>query len=1127
MSEPASPDRAGQEAGLGALVPSDAASRAFAVDPARNVVLEASAGTGKTTVLVNRYLNLIHADVDPSNILAITFTRKAAAEMRERIVRELKKAAALSSAEAVRWRELRDRLGDIAICTIDAFCLSLLREFPLEADLDPGFEVADETETLRLTEEALDRTLRLCRGMGARNADVAYVFARLGEGRTRAALESLLERRLVAAGALSRFLSVAPSTLTAEGACRRAADGALGALDLAVGGRDQFLDDGPLRNARFALLAAEIRGQAAAGDPASLRTLLGRLEQHLFTQAGTPRKKFGPLYRNDDFPSDAARARHLADIALVAPAMRDIIGGLDRDLNVIVTRGVRRMFHVARSEYRRALDARAVVDFSEGLARALSLLGRMDEFAQSRYRLEARYHHVLVDEFQDTSRAQWHLVAKLIEAWGAGAGLAHEAVVPPSIFIVGDRKQSIYGFRDADVRVFRTARRHVERLREDRDVRRTLTHSFRAVPALQAFVNDLFAAVVKERGRDDAFRYGAGDRFPESPRGPDGDDGAVGAVVAANQGAVAAAVAAEIERLLAGEIVRDRQSGVRRPAAPGDIAILFRARESHREFEQALTVRSIPTYVYKGLGFFDADETKDLVALLRFLANPSSDARAAAFLRSRFVRLSDVALRQLSPGAGAVLLAKDVSPAIAPLGEEDRGVLLRARTSVAAWTGLVDRLPHAELLDRILVESAYAFEARGPRLRQARENLKKMRALVRRIQNRGYVTMGRIADHLDRLSAGDESNATIDAADAVSLMTVHAAKGLEFPVVFIVNIERGAGGRADPVVVTFAGRPRRPLVSIDGMLDEADAEVRGRDREETKRLMYVAVTRARDRLYLAASLKDGALRCGRGSLAELLPDSLRNTIVEARHQAAGGRVEWVPAPGKRHEIRVCRPPDVPPNETGVVAKAAPLREADDFGALAARPGVRRTSVTNLVSPAGAPEAAGGETLPSRGAEMGAELVGTLVHRLFQFDSQDWTLTPTIEDATSRARLLCQADETALVDELEPLLRRAAGVFLALRGRPDVQSTLTSGTCLFEVPYSAVMDDESNGDATQVIRGTIDCLVRQPAGHVLVVDFKTGAPRAEHAAQLALYIQAARTLCDTADVEGVILYADAI
>src|SRR5690606_23895188 len=162
----------------------DAAARDAAVDPRVNVVLEASAGTGKTSVLVRRYVNLLRAGVEPRNILAITFTRKAAAEMRERIL------AALQS-EPHLWATLRDRLGDVAITTIDAFCLSLLREFPLEADLDPAFDVADETEIPRIIDEALDATMRIAMARADQDREMELVIAQLGAARTRDGLALL------------------------------------------------------------------------------------------------------------------------------------------------------------------------------------------------------------------------------------------------------------------------------------------------------------------------------------------------------------------------------------------------------------------------------------------------------------------------------------------------------------------------------------------------------------------------------------------------------------------------------------------------------------------------------------------------------------------------------------------------------------------------------------------------------------------------------------------------------------------------------------------------------------------------------------------------------------------------
>src|SRR5215213_8942990 len=207
----------------------DRAGRERAVDPRFNVALEASAGTGKTRVLVDRYINLLREGVDPSNVLAITFTRKAAAEMRERIVASLTTAAARGEIAPSRWRDLRDRIGDIAISTIDAFCLSLLREFPLEADLDPGFSMADDTEVPRLVDESLDRALRICRAVAGDDERVALVFAQLGDRRARTGLAALLNRRIVAPEVLGRYLAKGPRDLTVQ---RAALHGASLLLDV-------------------------------------------------------------------------------------------------------------------------------------------------------------------------------------------------------------------------------------------------------------------------------------------------------------------------------------------------------------------------------------------------------------------------------------------------------------------------------------------------------------------------------------------------------------------------------------------------------------------------------------------------------------------------------------------------------------------------------------------------------------------------------------------------------------------------------------------------------------------------------------------------------------------------------
>jgi ATP-dependent helicase/nuclease subunit A len=920
----------------------DAAARRRAVDPSVNVVLEASAGTGKTRVLVERYVNLLRAGVDPDHVLAVTFTRKAAAEMRARIIDRLRESSRLSKADLATWRRLKERLGDIAISTIDAFCLALLREFPLEADVDPAFELADDIEAPRIVRESLDQAFRICRGVAKRDEDVALVFAQLGERRLRTGIAALLDRRLVAPQVLRRYLARGPRDLTVERACRQAATRLRDCL-LATANLGRFLAQGPTAHPHFAMLAADVTTLAAGLEALRLdtregqalfRVLVDRLRAYFLTQGGRPRDgAFGGTgYKADHCTSADAWRRHRREAAAIAPQVAEAIRAFRRDLNVIQARGVWRIFAIALRQYQQQLEDRALLDFPGVLERAVALLKGLDEFAPSRFRLEARFRHVLVDEFQDTSRAQWELVAQLVRSWGEGLGAAADAL-PPSIFVVGDRKQSIYGFRDAEVTVLDEAAAFVSGLRPDGDPRQAISVSFRSTPPLLAFINDVFAAMAdQEARRPDAFVFRHADRFPIVDRHADEDGpagGSPGQTGAPDETAVplglivddsvrqtAERVGDEIVRLLSEHVVRDR-TGPPRATRPGDVAILFRSRDSHREFERALERRGVPTYVYKGLGFFESDEIQDVMAVLRLLADPTSNLRAAALLRSRLVRLSDPALVTLAPGLAAALCQTPPPDAVTRLDPEDRRALDRLRRSLPGWLALVDRAGPSTLVDTVLRETAYALEIRGPARRQAHENLKKLGAMIRRFENNGYPVLSRLVGHLEEQAVLDESNAAVDALDAVSLMTVHAAKGLEFPIVFLVNLNRGTGGARAPVRIV-AGSSERAEVSIADFQSDADEDAQARDREESKRLLYVAMTRARGRLYLSTTLRDGVFRPGRGSLGEVFPASLRELVQRGRPAGDAHLIEWAGEGAIHHMLvpaaatdrRLERPADV-------------------------------------------------------------------------------------------------------------------------------------------------------------------------------------------------------------------------
>ena len=1140
------PEPAGREAGPASP---DAADRAAAVDPRLNVVLEASAGTGKTRVLVDRYTNLIRAAVDPRHILAITFTRKAAAEMRERILVNLRRAAEDGGIDPARWRQLRERLGDVAISTIDAFCLSLLGEFPLEADLDPGFGMADETEAARLVDESLDRSMRIARGLATEDPAVGLVLTSLGDFQVRAGLASLIDRRLAVGDALTRAMRVVPEQLTA-------ATASLALFErihrtFAGVGVEAFIRSGPARHPRFRLLAADLARLASGTPPAeqdafrNARLLADAIRAYFFTKDNTPRKR--SAYLKDHFPGEVARKAHQQMVESLASSLAEDLNAFRRDLNAVLTRGTWRLFAIARKEYRQTLDEHAVVDFPEALARALELLGAMGEFTASRFQLESRYQHLLLDEFQDTSDAQWRLVWQLVQSWREGLGVAQDQPLEPTIFVVGDRKQSIYGFRDADVGVLRRAAGRIAELRPDgAPVRRAIRQSFRAVPPLLAFTNALCDAIttvpaVSAGGalathsvRPDAFIYEEIDRFPIDASHPWSGDPALGLVATTDALDSARAVAAEVTRLLAEGTVRDRQTGVARSVRPGDIAILFRSREGHQQFESALEAEGIPSYVYKGLGFFDTDEVKDVVAVLRWLGDPSSSLRAAAFLRSRVVRLSDRALSVLAPEIAAAVTAPVDGDS--RLDTDDATMLAEVRAFAPGWIALADRLPPAELLDRVLAESAYDYELAGPRAVQARENLKKIRSLVRRIQNRGYATLARVTEHLDRLSAGDESNAAIDAVNAVNLMTIHAAKGLEFPVVFVVNLQKGAGGGRDPIRLAGVTEDDTPSVAIGDFRSEADDDAAVREREETKRLLYVAVTRARDRLYLATVLgREGAFIAARGGVGEVLPQDLRDVFTRAV-SSHGDVIEW--SSGGTHRFVVCAAPSgggaSAPRDTRRGAETSAPQLAD-FTTLSPAAQLERISVTEdswsskVTNFAETPELKLGPTTMERpemklGPPVVASglqpherpegrLVGILLHRLIEHlglaSHERGSLATTAE-------ALLRRDERLAASDLPQVVEAVVARYRDLAARPDLAGLFQSARVWHEVPVAL-------RDGDLVVHGAIDSLL-VGEGRAWVVEFKSGRPDPSHERQVAQYVEAARRLLPGIEVEARLVYA---
>ncbi|MCA1650445.1 MAG: PD-(D/E)XK nuclease family protein, partial [Acidobacteria bacterium] len=304
-----------------------------------------------------------------------------------------------------------------------------------------------------------------------------------------------------------------------------------------------------------------------------------------------------------------------------------------------------------------------------------------------------------------------------------------------------------------------------------------------------------------------------------------------------------------------------------------------------------------------------------------------------------------------------------------------------------------------------------------------------------------------------------------------------------------------------------------PSVSIGPFVSEMDEADREREKHETRRLLYVAMTRARDRLYLSSALKQGALVPGRGSLAEVLPESLKPLF----GRAAGAFPEvatlgWTGASGQVFEWRLCRQPDKP--QPSPSADAPQPARRDLFAPSPVTRGPARRAVTNWLL-----EREGIE--PFGYAAPQESLLGTLVHRMFQF-SERASAAVDSGGSIAFARELLRPEERAMIEDPDRLATAAARAWTVMRDRHDLRELMAGGERLYEVPFSMAV---TSAGETAVLRGTIDCLIRRTDGSLALVEFKTGRPRPIHQAQLDSYVEAMESAFPGARVEGRLLYLE--
>lgn len=839
--------------------------RAAIVTPG-SLLIRAGAGSGKTETLARRFVALAAGDiagrapVSPERMAAIVFGNLAAVELRERIgaVLDERIAGAADPEQRDGLRRARRMLPLARISTIHAFCARILRENPLAAGLDPGFIELDEFESdAFLAREARRTLIELVRAGDSGACYLVGTYRLEGSERSTGAVDLVI----------STAAQIARLGKSPEWLLERA---------LAFGsGKKNFRRE--LENIGASairlietLLAATVPG--AAGDRiaesndrwAGAKTALQRIVRCEEEAEWDSLAAF-----SDGLPKAQNKTikETVKAIKSILPKSGELSGELAAEWGAMrAIPLIREAARTAAAVAQALIDARhreRVVTFDDLLILTRQLLRERADIA-NRYRAELDA--LLVDEYQDVDPLQDDIVATLAAPASGGAA--------PELFIVGDEKQSIYGFRGADVTV-------INRPRDAAPQALPLRGNRRSTPAIIGFVNGIGAYVMKPPAGEDA-PGGASrpwwvewtpDHHLRALR-TDGFNPPIEIIVGADDRAhEAAAIAARIRGMIAAEeAVFDEKTGAPRPARYGDIAILLRAFGDVALYENALAQAGIPSYTVQGRGFFACTEVGDLTELLAAIDDPDNSLALAAALRSPLFGLSDRCLFDLVNGSGGatVSLAAVFSAPEPPAPEnpaEDAAGASAAWNILKRLRELRGRAPLTTLLERALALTDFEAVLLGlERGRQRVANVRKLVELARRFESSEIFSLRDFVATLRRLAQDQEreAQAQILGADqnVVRLMTVHQAKGLEFPIAIVADLARRPPNDREVCAISpehglmlpatvGAGHfplPHRELDAHWKMLaDRADAE--------RARLLYVAMTRARDRLILS----EGAL----------------------------------------------------------------------------------------------------------------------------------------------------------------------------------------------------------------------------------------------------------------------------
>jgi len=1090
-----------------------------ALDHSRSLCVTAGAGTGKTRVLVEKYVDLIENinDLKISNILALTFTDKAASEMKERV------RDTISGKSGEQWKQVEEDFIWANISTIHSFCFRVLRDFPIESGIDPNFTVLDEIESNRLLEDAMDKLLQSPDNPSIENALTALLTDANG-WYVKSCLNELYKKRVIAEEIFGKFEDE-EILLNCKEIVRNKHKELI----------RSFSDDEEtiiaIKNLKH--LCKEYTGSSDSGmkylrsaehyledmDPsATVESIISAL--HVLSGIKNASIKMGSSGNWDANDLSLLRESFSTLRSFLKEAEPILEITVDEDKFQAYSIHFIKELSIVFKEYLKLVDElkwqKGCIDFTD-MIYATHRLFRDNYDLVSKY-FTNRYRYILIDEFQDTDPVQFRIFLKIL---GDLSKQSHK------LFVVGDPKQSIYLFRDADVTLFKQTQELIKQSPGGKII--PLDINFRSTPQIIGLVNYLFSGLLADNSKPWEFGYDHLE-VSESRKKHIGSVELLLCPYDADKHEEnkkeAEMVARKIQNMVINEKKKiywdedEKQLDVPVETKYGDVAILLQRRKNLHYYEWALRKYGIPYHVHAGLGYFERQEVIDLFNIVKFLENELDDVALYGILRSPYFGVSDTLLyRSAKSGSGSLWWR------IQQYTEDSKDPSLTIAIELLInWLEHAHREPVTDLLRRIIRDSGiYAVYGSMPEGKSLIANMEKFLEIARSSQKRGFMSLTEFVSEMviliDETQREGEAQVGLEKDDNVKIMTVHASKGLEFPIVVVPDMMAKAGPNNSQILIDEkygigikAPDPDDNYKLKDTFIKKLiNHDLKDKTLSEKKRLFYVAATRAKDHLVLC---------------------SVKPTKLDKSFEDGKNWIEWTVSGLELDENDITKGVkniEYPPGSSTII----PVKITDDPMSIAARikdeeptlieipKGIdKEVDLPDKLTPIEVPEQEHVFTASEIGTYLSCPMKYYQVYRVGR-PKRDVTVSAIGESARTKGLIIHE-----IFQEKDPeFVVKKYGIDDPEKAQSyeDQYRTFLSSDMIKDVieeykemPFRARI----NG---MLFSGNIDRLVKKKDGSWIVIDYKTGGIQPEemnekikeYSIQLLIYEKAASQIVGTA------------